>query len=155
MAKQGDLLGAYLSVAKCVKAAPTFVPGLLEMARLSVLLPPGRVPGHRPGLRERARLLRDAVEASERAAGTVVELAYNVHRLDDDTVKAQPLFEEAAREAERLLVDAWAGLIESLCEQEKFAEARALVARARTVFPASIAIEQAAIWLPKRKKTVR
>lgn len=120
---------------------PAFIPNLLSLSRSLQLDPEGtHAQAH---FAESERVLRDAVEVSGEEASALIELAHFLDTVRDAPGEAQPLFEEAARRASKMLEEAWAGLIWVLGEQEKLDAALELASRAQRVFPDSELISEA------------
>ena len=89
------------------------------------------------------QVLRRAVRVSGRGAASLVELAYFLNLVRGAPEQAEPLLEEGAAQALKLLEDAWAGLIHVLTETGKLDKALALGEVARRTFPDSLRIADA------------
>jgi hypothetical protein len=118
------------------EACPAFVPNLLQLAR-SLLVSDEPGPAGLDTFAEIQRLLEHAVQASDRSAPALVELAYFHDSIHNDFHQARGLYEEGAAKALATLEDAWAGLLNSLVLEKKLQEALTLAGRAEKVFPAS------------------
>ena len=119
-----------------MEGCPAFTPNLLELARVLRLTDEPGVPAEEM-LAEVQRLLEHAVQASNRSADALIELAYflNTHR--NSPVEARKLLEEGAAKALSSVEDAWAGLISLLEMEGQFPQALELSARAERIFPDS------------------
>jgi hypothetical protein len=121
---------------------PAFVPALLISSRAELWNkddsgPPEAYFG------EIERMLRDAVEASGREPAALIGLARFLSVVRDSPQAAEALYREASTRALAVLEEAWAGLIESLGEQEKMDEAARTAKTAREVFPQSKQLSEA------------
>jgi thioredoxin-like negative regulator of GroEL len=127
-----------------VEACPAFTPNLLQLARLLRLV-------DEPGtdaeemLAEVQRLLEQAVQASDRSADTLIELAYFLDTHRDSPDEARQLLEEGASKALSSLEDAWVGMIRLLEMEKRLPQALELSARAEKLFPDSGRI-MGAVW---------
>ncbi|QRK13606.1 hypothetical protein JQX13_14070 [Archangium violaceum] len=92
---------------------------------------------------EAERMIHDAVEASGREPSALIGLARFMNTVRDSPQAAEALSREASTRALDVLEEAWAGLIETLGEQEKKDEATRIAERARGVFPQSKQISEA------------
>jgi hypothetical protein len=122
-------------------ACPSFMPNLLELARLLRLDddPPQELKGEEL-LAELRRVLEQAVQASARSAPALVELAYFLDTFHDSPPEAEGLFEEGAEKSLKTLEHAWAGLIDfwsSKRTPESLTKALQLGQRAEKLFPDS------------------
>jgi len=118
------------------EACPAFAPNLLYLARFLLLSDEPDAEGQDP-FAEIQRLLEQAVQASDRSAPALVELAYFHDSIHNDFKKARGLYEEGAAKALETLEDAWAGLLNSLILEMKLQEALTLAEHAEKVFPDS------------------
>lgn len=118
------------------KTCPAFAPNLLQLARL-LLVSEEPDPQGQDTLAEVQQLLEQAVEASDRSAPALVELAYFHDSVHNDFEKARGLYEEGAAKALETLEDAWGGLLNSLILEKRLQEALALSEQAEKVFPSS------------------
>ncbi|NMO21570.1 hypothetical protein HPC49_31770 [Pyxidicoccus fallax] len=94
-------------------------------------------------LTEVQRLLEMAVQASERSAPALLQLAYFLDDIRGREDEALRLMEEGTARALQNLEDAWAGLLLRYSLREQFSKALELAARAEQVFPASERIQDA------------
>lgn len=119
-----------------VEMCPGFSPNLLQLARVLRL-------GEDPGapveemLAEVHHLLEQAVQASDRSADALIELAYFLDTHRDSPEEASKLLQEGAAKALASLEDAWAGLIRLLEMNEQLPQALELSAKAERLFPES------------------
>jgi hypothetical protein len=118
------------------EACPAFVPNLLHLARSLLLSEESGLADEDP-FAEIQRLLEQAVQASDRSAPALVELAYFHDSIHNDFAKARGLYEEGAAKSLETLEDAWAGLLTSLILEKKLQEALTLAGQAEKVFPSS------------------
>ncbi|MCP3100967.1 hypothetical protein LZ198_19010 [Myxococcus sp. K15C18031901] len=121
---------------------PSFVPGLLLSSRAMLW---GKEDVARPDafFDEVERVLHHALEASNRSPEALVGMARFQSVVRDAPGEAESLYREAATKALAVLEESWAGLIESLAEQEKTEGAATTAARARQVFPDSEILSEA------------
>jgi hypothetical protein len=121
---------------------PAFVPALLISGRAELW---GEEDAGPPDafFDEVERMLHDAVEASSREPSALIGLARFMSVMRDSPHAAEALYREASTKALAVLEEAWAGLIESLGEQEKMDEATRTAETARGVFPQSKQISEA------------
>jgi hypothetical protein len=119
-----------------VEACPAFAPNLIELARLLLLTEESGVSAEQ-SFDEVQRLLEQAVQASDRGATALIELAYFLDTIRDSPDKARILLEEGAAKALKSLEDAWAGLINLFCLEDQLPQALELSARAEKIFPDS------------------
>ncbi|WP_309897632.1 hypothetical protein [Archangium sp.] len=89
------------------------------------------------------KMLRDAVEVSGREPAALIGLARFLNVVRDSPQAAEALYREASTKALELLEESWAGLIETLGEQEKMEEAARTAKSARGLFPQSRQISEA------------
>ncbi|HEX5750140.1 MAG TPA: hypothetical protein VFZ09_28175 [Archangium sp.] len=90
---------------------PAFTPNLLELARLLQLTDEPEVEMEQ-ALEEIQGLLEQAVQASDRSAPALLELAHFIDVFRDSPGVAEALFEESVASALRALEGSWAGLID-------------------------------------------
>jgi alkanesulfonate monooxygenase SsuD/methylene tetrahydromethanopterin reductase-like flavin-dependent oxidoreductase (luciferase family) len=121
---------------------PAFVPALLLSSRSELW---GAEDARPPEafFDEVERMLRDAVEASGREPAAIIGLARFMSVVRSSPESAEALYREASVRALEVLEESWAGLIESLGEQEKMDEAARTAENARAVFPQSKQISEA------------
>jgi hypothetical protein len=121
---------------------PAFVPALLISSRAELWNkddsgPPEAYFG------EIERMLHAAVESSGREPAALIGLARFMSVVRASPQAAEALYREASTRALELLEESWAGLIESLGEQEKMDEAARTAQNARAIFPQSKQISEA------------
>ena len=121
---------------------PAFVPGLLLSSR-AMLSGKEDVANTAAFFDEVEQVLLHALDASGREPGAVIGMARFMSVVRDSPQAAEPLYREAVAKALAVLEEAWAGLIESLGEQEKTAEAALTAELASKVFPQSEPISEA------------
>lgn len=121
---------------------PAFVPGLLLSSR-AMLSGKEEVTDPAAFFDEVEQVLLHALDASARDPGAVIGMARFMSVVRDSPQAAEPLYREAATKALALLEEAWAGLIESLGEQEKAEEAARTAELAGKVFPESEQLAEA------------
>jgi thioredoxin-like negative regulator of GroEL len=121
---------------------PAFVPALLISSRAELW---GEEDARPPEtfFDEVERMLHDAVDASGRAPTALIGLARCMNVVRDSPQAAEVLYREASTRALEVLEESWAGLIETLGEQEKLEEAARTAEMARGVFPQSRQISEA------------
>jgi tetratricopeptide (TPR) repeat protein len=125
-----------------VKDSPAFIPNLLALARLVLTTEEPGVDAE-ASLAEIQRLLEMAVQASERSAPTLLELAYFLDDIRGREDEALCLMEEGAARSLQELEDAWAGLLLRYSLRGQLPKALELAARAEQVFPTSERIQDA------------
>ena len=125
-----------------MKDSPALTPNLLALARLVLTTAEPGVEAE-VSLAEVQRLLEMAVQASERSAPALLELAYFLDDIRGREDEALSLMEEGASCALQNLEDAWAGLLLRYSLREQFPKALALAVRAEQVFPTSERIHDA------------
>lgn len=135
-ARQLELLGTLRQ--RC----PAFVPALLLESRAE-LWSKEDAGSTEAAFAEIERMLREAVEVSHRTPEALMELARFESVVRGSPTAAEALYREASTRALAGLEEAWAGLIESLGEQDKTDEARQVADRARQLFPDSKPITEA------------
>lgn len=121
------------------RACPAFTPNLLELARLLRLTDEPGVASEQ-ALAEIQRLLEDAVQASDRGAPALLELAHFMYVFRNSSELAETLFEESAASALRALENSWAGLIDFWVTERRtdmLEKALKLGDLAERVFPSS------------------
>ncbi|AGC42020.1 hypothetical protein MYSTI_00670 [Myxococcus stipitatus DSM 14675] len=121
---------------------PAHVPGLLLSSR-ALLWAKEDVPDPTAFFAEVEQILVSALESSDRSPETLLGMARFESVVRDSPGAAEALYREAASRASSLLEEAWAGLIESLGEQEKTDEAARLSQHASRLFPESTALAEA------------
>jgi len=121
---------------------PAFVPGLLLSCR-AMLSGKEDVTDPAAFFDEVEQVLLHALESSGREPGAVIGMARFMSVVRDSPQAAEPLYREAVAKALAVLEEAWAGLIESLGEQEKTAEAARTAELASKVFPQSEQLSEA------------
>lgn len=121
---------------------PAFVPALLISSRAE-LWGEERAGPPEAFFNEIERMLHDAVEASGREPSALIGLARFMSVVRDSPQAAEALYREASTRALEVLEESWAGLIETLGEQEKLEEAARTAEMARGVFPQSRQISEA------------
>jgi hypothetical protein len=121
---------------------PAFVPGLLLSSR-AMLAGKEDVTDPTAFFDEVEQVLLHALESSGREPGAVIGMARFMSVVRDSPQAAEPLYREAVAKALAVLEEAWAGLIESLGEQEKTAEAALTAEFASKVFPQSEQLSEA------------
>ncbi|QSQ11321.1 hypothetical protein [Myxococcus landrumensis] len=121
---------------------PAHVPGLLLSSR-ALLWAKEDLVDPTAFFAEVEQLLVAAIESADRSPEALIGLARFKSVVRDSPRDAEPLYQEAASRALSLLEEAWAGLIESLAEQEKTDEAARLSQHASRLFPASTALAEA------------
>jgi hypothetical protein len=121
---------------------PAFVPALLISSRAELW---GEEDAGPPEafFDQVEKMLHDAVEASGREPSALIGLARFMNVVRDSPQAAEALYREASTRALELLEESWAGLIETLGEQEKKEEASRTAESARAVFPQSRHISEA------------
>jgi hypothetical protein len=121
---------------------PAFVPALLISSRAELW---GEEDTRPPEtfFDEVERMLHDAVEASGREPAALIGLARFMNVVRNSPQAAEALYREASTRALAVLEESWAGLIETLGEQEKTDEATRTAESARVVFPQSKQISEA------------
>lgn len=121
---------------------PAFIPALLLSSRAELWNKDDSGPPE-VYFDEIERMLHDAVEGSGREPAALIGLARFMSVVRDSPQTAEALYREASMKALELLEESWAGLIESLGEQEKMDEAARTAESARAVFPQSRQISEA------------
>lgn len=121
---------------------PAFVPGLLISSR-AMLSGKEDVTDPAAFFDEVEQVLSHALDASGREPGAVIGMARFMSVVRDSPQAAEPLYREAVAKALESLEEAWAGLIETLGEQEKTEEAARTAELANRVFPQSEQISEA------------
>jgi hypothetical protein len=121
---------------------PAFIPALLTSSRAELWNKDDSGPPE-AYFSEIERMLHDAVEASGREPAALIGLARFLSVVRDSPQAAEALYREASTRALAVLEEAWAGLIESLGEQEKMDEAARTAKTAREVFPQSKQLSEA------------
>jgi hypothetical protein len=121
---------------------PAFAPALLISGKAELLSEEDSGPTN-AFIDEIERMLHDAVAASGRTPATLIGLARFMSLMRDSPQTAETLYREASTKALEVLEEAWAGLIESLGEQEKMTEAARIAETARGVFPQSKQLSEA------------
>ena len=121
---------------------PAFVPALLMSSRAELWGEESAGPPE-PFFDEVEKMLRDAVEVSGREPAALIALARFLNVVRDSPQAAEVLYREASTRALEVLEESWAGLIETLGEQEKKEEATRTAESARAVFPQSRQISEA------------
>lgn len=121
---------------------PAFVPALLISSRAELW---GEEDTRPPEtfFDEVERMLHDAVEASGREPAALIGLARFMNVVRNSPQAAEALYREASTRALAVLEESWAGLIETLGEQQKTDEATRTAESARVVFPQSKQISEA------------
>ncbi|MBZ4418585.1 hypothetical protein [Myxococcus sp. RHSTA-1-4] len=125
-----------------VKDCPALTPNLLALARLVLTTEEPGVDAE-ASLTEAEGLLEMAVQASERSAPALLELAYFLDDIRGREDEALRLMEEGAARALQSLEDAWAGLLLRYSLREQLPKALELAVRAEQLFPASERIQDA------------
>lgn len=121
---------------------PAFVPGLLVSSR-AMLWGKEDIKDSAAFFDEVDQFLRHALDASGRAPEALVGMARFMSVVRDSPQAAEPLYREAVARALEVLEEAWAGLIESLGEQEKMEDAAGTAQLASKVFPDSEQLSEA------------
>jgi thioredoxin-like negative regulator of GroEL len=134
---------AQLQMLKSIRMhCPAFVPALLISSRAELW---GEEDDRLPEtfFNEVEQMLHEAVDASGRAPAALIGLARFMNVVRDSPHAAEALFREASTKALEMLEESWAGLIETLGEQEKMEEAARTAKSAREFFPQSRQISEA------------
>jgi len=121
---------------------PAFVPALLISSRAELWGEEGTGPPE-AFFDQVEKMLHEAVDASGRAPAALIGLARFMNVVRDSPQAAEVLYREASTRALELLEESWAGLIETLGEQEKKEEASRTAESARVIFPQSKQISEA------------
>lgn len=122
-----------------IETCPTFVPALLGLGRILQIADEKDDTSNDP-FESAERMLRAAVEASDRGPETLIELAFFLNAIRAQPAAARELFVEASNKLEQQLEETWAALISLHGECGMDEESSALASRAMQAFPDSAKI---------------
>lgn len=131
------IIRTIIDLQKTVERCPAFFPALLLLGDALEVADIDRA------LELAKGYLENAVAISGRSAEAVVELGHYINAIENDTLRAEPLFREGAAGALAILENAWLGLINSLREQDRFREAITVGRRSVQVLPESVRLAEA------------